>query len=145
MAHNTFLRMRAIKQIEGGLLKAVRLVAAEGEAELKRLLGKRQYPPASKPGQPPARRSGLLKDEVDHEVFPKSITARIGILKGAYSPAFYMRFLELGTVNMAPRPSLRPMAENLVTKIVPRIKAQMRQLPKDDTRLRDARGRFIKG
>ena len=56
--------------------------------------------PASKPGQPPHRRTGTLARSITHEVSKDS--ARVGTnLK-------YGKFLETGTSKMAARPYLRP-------------------------------------
>ncbi len=123
---NTHLRARAIRQIRGAMAAALELIAAEGEREERRLLGKQTYPPPSEPGQPPAKRTGLLRDEIDHDVDEKKLTARIGILGTGRPEGYYLRFLELGTEKMRPRPSLRPMAVALDRKIIPHIKRMMR-------------------
>jgi hypothetical protein len=58
------------------------------------------YPPASSPGEPPAKRTGHLRRNIAHEVV--GLTGRVG------SNLSYSRHLELGTMHIAPRPWLRP-------------------------------------
>ncbi len=56
--------------------------------------------PASKPGEPPHRRTGMLSRSITHEV--TATTARVG------TNVKYGKFLETGTSKMAARPYLRP-------------------------------------
>lgn len=58
----------------------------------------------SRPGDPPRVVTGRGRASITHEVERqgRSIVARVG------SNVVYMRFLELGTIHMEPRPWLRP-------------------------------------
>lgn len=71
------------------------------------------YPPASRPGQPPHKRTGILASSIAYEIHRAGdrITATVG------SHVAYARRLELGFVgtdaagrnyNQAPRPFIRP-------------------------------------
>lgn len=89
-------------------------VRARIEAELKRrlhssviLVSNRAkelvstaYPPASSPGEPPAKRTGHLRRNIATEVV--GLTGRVG------TGLVYARHLELGTTHIQPRPWLRP-------------------------------------
>ena len=58
------------------------------------------HTPASKPGEPPHRRTGTLSRSITHEV--TKYRARVG------TNIKYSKPLELGTSKMAARPYLRP-------------------------------------
>jgi HK97 gp10 family phage protein len=58
------------------------------------------YPPASRPGEPPRKRSGELQRDVTYEVNERAGTASVGVTS-AYGP-----FLERGTRYMSARPFL---------------------------------------
>lgn len=89
-------------------------VKARIEAELKRRLSascilvsnkakesvSTAYPPASSPGEPPAKRTGHLRRSIAFEV--DGLVGRVG------TGLVYARHLELGTSRIAPRPWLRP-------------------------------------
>ncbi len=62
---------------------------------------------ASAPGEPPAQRTGELRQSISTEIEGegKNIIGRVG------SPKKYAPMLEFGTRNMAPRPWLRPTFE----------------------------------
>lgn len=68
-----------------------------------RAFAKHRYQ-ASRPGEPPRKRTGTLQKSIAHqiEVAPNQIIAKVG------SKVPYARHLELGTSRMAPRPYLRP-------------------------------------
>jgi hypothetical protein len=62
----------------------------------------------SKPGEPPRKQTGGLYQSMGYQVMPE----RFSVLCG--SPLEVDRYLELGTVKMAPRPHLRrALANNL--------------------------------
>ena len=61
------------------------------------------YPPASRPGKPPRRRSGKLLRSV--KVVRTATGARVQIGKGL--PGLYASYLEYGTRKMLPRPMLK--------------------------------------
>ena len=72
------------------------------------------WPPASEPGQPPAKRSGLLRSDID--VWQEELNSfRVGIRDD--SKAHYAKFLEIGTSIMAARPFLRPALLKVMEKI----------------------------
>jgi hypothetical protein len=91
----------------------------------------------SKPGEPPRKQTGHLRDNIDHEVLRAEKTARIG------TNVVYGRFLELGTFQrasgrsgashglMAPRPWLRPTLAHLTGIVVDVMRRRMMRLPKD--------------
>ena len=83
----------------------VEKVALMGEAETKRILKRRSYPPASQPGQPPAQRSARLDISIAHEVDRMQLLSRFG------TNVMYGLFLELGTSKMEARPFLRPVLD----------------------------------
>lgn len=58
------------------------------------------YPPASSPGEPPARRTGRLQQSITYQVRGKSGRPAVRI----YAGAPYGEFLETGTSRMAARP-----------------------------------------
>jgi HK97 gp10 family phage protein len=129
MAHNDHLRARAIRRYTSASLAALEMLGSAGEREEKRLLGKQGTPRRrSAPGEPPRRQTGLLRDEIDHDVDATKQTVRIGILGGEAAAGHYLRFLEEGTEKMAPRPSLRPMLAALATRIVPALRSQYRRI-----------------
>ena len=64
-----------------------------------------QYPPASKPGQFPARRTGRLQRSIKRR-FVGGKTIRIGTINR--EDAFYAVDLELGSSTVAARPFIRP-------------------------------------
>ena len=72
----------------------------------------RQYPPASSPGEPPARRTGWGQKHIRWtRAIGTKQGARVGIDISEVSPkyrktAFYMILLELGTRTIAARPWL---------------------------------------
>jgi len=76
------------------------------------------YPPASKAGEPPHRRTGKLKDAITHVVTVRDSwgTASIGVMDAA--DAVYAKFLEVGTVHMSARPFLTPTLVNNKSRIM---------------------------
>lgn len=104
--------------------KAMSVVAREMEEEIRASIQK-PYPPASKPGNPPHRRSGYLAGSVTGTGDQKGIRIH---------EAQYGRFLEGGTARMDPRPHVLPV---LFTKsFAPRKKWEKRiaQLAKEFSR-----------
>ncbi len=59
---------------------------------------------ASRPGQPPALRTGFGRRNIDMEFLAARLVARIGARRNAD----YMSYLEVGTRRIAPRPWLKP-------------------------------------
>lgn len=62
---------------------------------------------ASRPGQPPALRTGFGRRNILMEFVPDQLLARVGPSK----QADYMAYLELGTQHISPRPWLRTAVE----------------------------------
>ena len=92
---------RATRGLSATLHRRMQRGAALVQADARRLVST-PYPPASRPGQPPRRRTGRLMNSIVATVSQRgrsivlSLTARVR----------YARFLELGTVRMAARPFL---------------------------------------
>lgn len=61
------------------------------------------YPPASRPHEPPHKRTGRLRAAVGYRMNRKTLEANIGVAPTA--PYWY--YLEFGTSHMEPRPFLR--------------------------------------
>ena len=79
--------------------RAMAVVAKDIESEIRSTI-QNPYPPASKPGNPPHRRSGYLSGSVNATGDEKGIRIR---------EAQYGFFLEGGTFQMDPRPHVRPV------------------------------------
>ena len=81
------------------LEQAMRKIAPEIQAAIRKQLGKKVYPPASRPFTVPAKRTGNLRD-----------SATIQVSKTGNRPALQLRtihygkYLQDGTPNMEPRP-----------------------------------------
>jgi len=71
--------------------------------EIARELVSEPFPPASKPGEAPRKRTGILRAGIGHA--PLGFGGR---RMGVGGLAYYGRFLELGTAKLRPRPFLRP-------------------------------------
>lgn len=102
-----------------GLLVGVGLTALEIRARLSEshsgpIYGGHSPNPASLPGEPPALQSGHLRNSYN---FAPSGTN--SVILG--SNALYAPFLEFGTVNMAPRPVLRPAVEKMLAVIAEKV------------------------
>lgn len=85
-------------------------MAAWGARRAKQTLSE-PYPPASKPGEAPHRRTGRLRASVDFEQVEK-YRWRWGVVFGLK----YGRYLEEGTTRMDARPYLRPSLEWVIHK-----------------------------
>lgn len=70
--------------------------------QLERIAKAGETERASLPGEPPRRRTGILRASVINESTEGGLVQRVG------SPLEYAFWLEFGTVNMEPRPWLRP-------------------------------------
>jgi len=75
-------------------------------AEIKKSINT-AFPPASRPGRPPHRRTGNLQKSIDYWVDKKTFHVQIG----PNTDALYGIWLEEGTVKMDPRPYLEPVAK----------------------------------
>lgn len=87
-------------------------------AVIKRDLSKPQ--PPSQPFEPPHMRSGDLRDSITYDK-PSKLVRRIRV--GKPKSLHYAKYLEFGTVKMAPRPFLRPAhyrERNRTAKIIKR-------------------------
>ena len=78
------------------------------ERDAKKSIG--QVPAPSPPGHAPAAPTGRLRSSITHEI--EGTTGRVG------TNVEYARYLELGTVRMAPRPFLRPALHKNEKKIL---------------------------
>mgnify|MGYP001063829354 CR=1 FL=1 len=68
----------------------------------------------SKPGEPPHKQVGKLRENVNYEIDRKNLTARVGIPETVK----YGRYLELGTKRgLAPRPWLRPALASVASRV----------------------------
>ncbi|MEY5098720.1 MAG: hypothetical protein RJA36_1439 [Pseudomonadota bacterium] len=80
--------------------------ARKAQAKKRRRRAARFLYQASKPGEPPRKRTGTLQKSVGHEVFYDLRYDQVTVRAGTNVP--YGRFLEYGTRKMAARPWLRP-------------------------------------
>lgn len=76
----------------------------------------------SKPGQPPALRTGFGRRNIDMEVRDNGLKVRIGVRTAAK----YMSYLEVGTKRVRPRPWLRPAFDQTRAAIEVILKAGLR-------------------
>jgi hypothetical protein len=87
-----------IPQLRAASFARSKLAAQFLQAQLRRDVGKR-YPPASRPGQPPARRTGAYQASL----YARPIKGGGGVVAGSEMPRLF-RWLNLGTRRMAARP-----------------------------------------
>lgn len=128
MARRTGLRMQAMAQWRAAWKRALAKLGAAGVKEERRLIGT-PYPPPSLPGNPPHRRTGQTRGAIAHWAATSDAGGyreRIGVRPG-HPRGPILAFLERGTERMAARPSLRVMLKNLVTKIVPAMRAEAKR------------------
>jgi len=83
---------------EAGLAVAGKLLVTR----IQMLISK-PYPPASNPGNPPARRTGNLRSGYKAKVVKGQLSLAV-----QNDTADYWKFLEFGTSKMRPRPHVRP-------------------------------------
>jgi HK97 gp10 family phage protein len=88
-------------KVHNALADAIDYAASRLVKRIRRVLNI-PYPPASSPGSPPHRRSGLLRSSVYYEMSRRRLVAYLRVDEAA----FYWRFLEYGTSRMAARPFL---------------------------------------
>ena len=89
-----FKRRRTLKRTDAALGRAYKQVATEIKAEIIRKVN-RPFPPASRHGQYPRRRSGRFRSGIEVTGTKNGITIS--------SAAVYGKFLEEGTSRMLPR------------------------------------------
>lgn len=80
-----------------GLVKAAQLLIRDVRQAINR-----EFPPASSPGEYPAKRTGNLRKEIEYW------EGELVVEVGATEDADYWSDLEYGTSVMAPRPFFRP-------------------------------------
>jgi len=99
------------------MTKAALIVEADVKTHFTKMGQGRVYGrhTASKPGDPPAIDTGLLRASTatDVRVILGMVTGKVGILDGVK----YALPLELGTIKMSPRPYLRPALKRNHKKI----------------------------
>lgn len=101
-------------------------IAAGGEAaeyvrlEIRYNLERSQYPPSSPPGEPPARRSGFLQENV----FITELDSDSGVMERIYPSTVYARIQELGGITGAghrtrllARPYVGPVRETVTPEV----------------------------
>ncbi len=100
--HGPVVKAKIESGIQRNLTRAALFVVREVKQSLTKAGPTKTRPgtPASKPGEPPHKRTGDLGRSITHEVTKN--TARVGSNKK------YAKPLELGTHKMAARPYLRP-------------------------------------
>lgn len=76
---------------------------------------------ASRPGQPPALRTGFGRRNIDMAFFREKLLARVGVRVNAK----YMIYHELGTGKLPVRPWLRPAVEQSRPMIAAIFRAEM--------------------
>jgi HK97 gp10 family phage protein len=106
------VKAKAEKAVTDLLWINVKAAGRFAEAEIKRSIST-PYPPASKPGKPPHRRTGRLKRSIKRFENKEMLIVRIGTDESAP----YWRFLEAGTKFMAARPFLNKIAESWQYKL----------------------------
>ncbi len=77
----------------------------------------------SRPGQPPALRTGFGRRNILMEFFPDQLLARVGPAQ----QADYMAYLELGTKHISPRPWLRTAVEQSMQAIRAMMESALRR------------------
>lgn len=88
------------------------------------------YPPASSPGQSPAKRTGALQDGVHHEVSTDDDGVRFaqGFDRAKGDPNV-PTYLEFGTSKMAPRPFASVSRDESAPKLKAALVEALRQVP----------------
>jgi len=84
------------------------------KAEAERLLNLKVYPPASTPGQSPARRTGTLAGSIIRQVVKTKVGYNVSV--GVAKRVPYGTWLEVGTTKMKKRPFLRPAYDRTLKK-----------------------------
>lgn len=100
-------------KIKAGMADGLEIVGDKFVSTMQKRLSV-PFPPASKEGDYPARRSGILLNAAYARVNRSKASLNFGI-DGRKAP--YWRFLEEGTKNMAPRPSIRPTINEIKPQI----------------------------
>ena len=106
--------------------KAIAIGTIQVQNESKRLVNRFSGPPASKPGEPPHKRTGTLDRSIDMETFTrgKDFVGRVG------TNLNYGLWLEIGTRKMAKRPYLRPPLDNKRKAIIREIRKAGKRMGK---------------
>jgi HK97 gp10 family phage protein len=102
--------------------QAAEVFAERGKSYIRDSLSQ-PYPPASKPGEIPHRRSGRLMAAVTATVEEQG--DQIRVKWGNTAP--YSGFLESGTGRMAARPFIRPASAHLGPQFVAHMREAMRR------------------
>ena len=91
---------RVVSRVRAQTMQRAQVAATVLERNVKSRLGT-PYPPASRPGQPPHRRSGALQRGVQATA---RLINRFRVRVAVMIAAFYAPFLQRGTRRMARRP-----------------------------------------
>lgn len=111
--------------------KAIAIATIRVQREAKRLVGEKNYPPASIPGEAPAMRTGTLRRSIDQETERRPLRNEfVGIVGTNLN---YGKYLELGTAKLEPRPYLRPALDGQRRDIVNEIKKAGKRMSKRGT------------
>lgn len=93
------------------LERDAKLLIGEKGALVRKTATGREIRQASLPLQPPHRQTGTLVSSVRHQFEDGGLTGIVG------TNLEYAKWLEFGTVKMAPRPWLRPTFDKIVSQI----------------------------
>jgi len=77
------------------------------------------YPPASKPGEVPRRRSGELQEGIDYLITQEGSLIVLTIISSAPHSAY----LEFGTDRMSKRPFMLPALQSWTPELIRRLQA----------------------
>lgn len=94
------------------------------------------YPPASDPGNPPHRRTGLLRDSIFTTVNRHQLVLHLRVDE----ETFYWKFLEYGTIKMAPRPFLGVTLDAMQTTMSTEIRRLIKRYYKMNVSSSTAKG-----
>lgn len=111
--HVTFLVEKPIEFARKKVSGAVPALASAMQRDLRAVIDT-PYPPASRPGKPPHKRTGYLQS---HAVVKGTPVAPGGFARIVIrAPEYGMFYLEQGTKRMAPRPWIKPTIFDKATK-----------------------------
>lgn len=116
----TFNTGRIKSMIRGAKKSAMTQLARELQAAIRKTIS-RPYPPPSRPGRPPKRRTGVLRNSTFVEFRGSKLVVRV---------PQYGIFLEGGTSRMRPRPFILPELQQKRREWERRARVLMRKFVK---------------